>query len=169
MHKIFSHAPEPDQAEQTRPVAVRSSALYIQTALPLQELWIAFTEYTHLWWPHELKREAESYLEFGEQYFLEEEEDGTQHILAETEYFEIEDVIALHTLDHELNGKWKSGISFIFDQNSGSTVEISSGLVKPRDLGDSEIGVEEADLESARLILSGFARFMKAELTEERL
>ena len=41
----------------------RTVALTAEVKLPLAELWLACTEYIHLWWPRELLRDEESYLE----------------------------------------------------------------------------------------------------------
>ncbi|GGH67191.1 hypothetical protein [Rothia aerolata] len=106
MNDLFSHALQPTEAEKSaQAAAAASSALYIRSEMPVDELWTAFTEYTHLWWPRELKRGEESYVEFAETHLLEEEEDtaGTG-ILAEIVHLVVEDVIAVRPLENQLAG-----------------------------------------------------------------
>lgn len=172
MENLFSHVPAP--SETATPEASSNTlqtAVYVQLDLSLEESWLAFTEYTHLWWPHQLKRNGESYIEIGERLLLEETEGGGQIVLGETQYFAIQDVIAIQTHPGELNETFKSGVSFVFEKESekSSTVEICSGLIKPRDLDDLELGVSAEDLAAAQLLLSGFTRFMKTPLIVEDL
>lgn len=165
---LFSHAPAPTDSDTSSTGSARTP-VYLQLDMPLEELWLAFTEYTHLWWPASYKKSEGSYLEFGEKYFLEDADDGVQHILAETEYFAPGDVIALRVLPRELKGVFENGLSFVFDEEDGeSLVDMCSGIIKPRDLADdAELGVVEADLLAAQEILGAFARFMQADLTVE--
>lgn len=178
MNDLFSHALQPTEAEKSaQAAAAASSALYIRSEMPVDELWTAFTEYTHLWWPRELKRGEESYVEFAETHLLEEEEDAAgTGILAEIVHLVVEDVIAVRPLENQLAGAFRSGLSFVFDVDAdaeadkeaeGSLLEISSGLVAPREVGDSELGLREEDRETARLLLGGFSRFIGARLYEE--
>ncbi len=179
MNDLFSHAPQPTEAEKSaQAAAAASSALYIRSEMPLDELWTAFTEYTHLWWPRELKRGEESYVEFAETHLLEDEDAAGVRILAEIVHLVVEDVIAVWPLENQLAGAFRSGLSFIFDtdadaaagtdkETEGSLLEISSGLVAPREVGDSELGLREEDRETARLLLGGFSRFIGARLYEE--
>lgn len=92
-------------------------------------------------------------------------------MLGETQYFATQDVIAVQTHPGKLNDAFKSGVSFVFEKEleKSSTVEICSGLIKPRDLADLELGVSAEDLGAAQLLLSGFARFMKTTLIVEDL
>lgn len=172
MENLFSHVPAP--SETATPAASSNTlqtAVYVQLDLSLEESWLAFTEYTHLWWPHQLKRDGESYIEIGERLLLEETEGGEKIVLGETQYFATQDVITVQTHPGELNDAFKSGVSFVFEKESekSSTVEICSGLIKPRDLADLELGVSAEDLGAAQLLLSGFARFMKTTLIVEDL
>ena len=143
--------------------------VYVSIPMSGDELWLAFTEYTHLWWPALYKRSEDSYLEFGEKYFLEDTDDGVQHILAETQYFQPGDVLALNILPRELDSAFEGGLSFVFDEEEQvALVDICSGIIKPRELDDgAELGVLEADLPAAREILGAFARFVQATLTVE--
>lgn len=169
MDNLFSHATPP--VEKTAQEEEELQAVCVHIELPLAETWVAFTEYTHLWWPTELKRTPESYIEFGEQLLIEEDEEGEQFIQAETQYFIPEDVIAIYPRASEFNDVFQDGMSFVFDEEttSSSLVEISSGIVKPKDLEDSEIGISTPQLVIAQQVLGGFARFMKAELTVENI
>lgn len=169
MENLFSHATQ--SVEKTAQEAEERQAVYVHLEIPLTEAWVAFTEYTHLWWPTGLKKTPESYIEFGEQLLIEEDEEGEQFILAETQYFIPENVIAIHPRASEFNDVFQDGMSFVFDEetNSSSLVEISSGIVKPKELEDSEIGISTHQLAIAQQVLGGFARFMKAELTVENI
>ena len=176
MENLFSHVS--DKANQSPPQRKGShftTAIFLSLPLSLEETWLAFTEYTHLWWPHNLKRETESYIEFGEKVLLEEDENGEQFTLGETVHFSPQDVIAVSIHPDELKNVFSTGLSIVFDEEEDATiakpcttVEISSGLVSPRDLGDSPIGVIDEDKETAETLLKGFARFMKAEVFMEK-
>lgn len=163
---LFSHAPEPVSVPSSeRTSSAERFAVYVQTELPLAELWAAFTEYAHLWWPRSLKHDEEAHIEFGEAYFLEEEDDATQHVLGETVFFVPGDVLAIRTSAETFTWGFESGISFVFDEDgAGSVVDLCSGVVRPRDIEDAELGVLLSDLDTARSILGGFARFMQVEL-----
>lgn len=168
MHQLFSHAPTPTETTST-PDPQTFHGLYTTLDLPLNELWAAFTEYTHLWWPKNLTHSADSYIEIGEKYLLEEEEDGTQHIIATTHHFIPEDIISLTIQEHQLNSTFTTGLSFIFDpEDQGSRLEISSGNIQPRDINNNpEIGVLPQDLTTARALLNSFARFMGSTIHED--
>lgn len=164
---LFSHAP-------AVPVSESSAApeelipLYVRSELPLEELWAAFSEYAHLWWPRSLKHEGESHVEFGETFFLEEEDGGRQHVLGETVFFVPGDVLAIRTAAEAFTWGFERGLSFVLDEDAaGSVLDICSGVVKPRDIEDAELGVVASDLEYARAILGSFARFVQAELCSD--
>lgn len=168
MQNLFSHASTFPGSDQVEHSAAKSTAIYVESAVPLSELWVAFTEYVHLWWPPKLRHGLDSYVEFGETFFLDSEDGGKQHLLAEVESFVAEDVIALRMIAGWSGGAFEGGMSFVFDEDGGhSLVDICSGLLRPRDDEDSELGVLAQDGELAQEILGGFARFMQAQLTIE--
>lgn len=169
MHKLFSHAPNTETTTDPAPQTHTVHSLYTTLEMPLHELWAAFTEYAHLWWPKNLTHSPESYIEIGEQYLLEEEEDGTQHLIATTQHFIPEDIISLTIQENQLNSSFTTGLSFIFDpEDQGSRLEISSGHIQPRDINDNpEIGVLPQDITTARTLINSFARFMGSAIHED--
>ncbi|WP_346846005.1 hypothetical protein [uncultured Rothia sp.] len=79
-------------------------------------------------------------------------------------HFSPQDVIAVSIHPDELKNVFSRGLSIVFDEEEGATiakpcttVEISSGLVIPRELGASPIGVIDEDKETAQTLLKGFA------------
>ena len=175
---LFSHAPseptDPQGASTNIPEnfsAQQRIAVYTELNRPLHEAWTALTEYAHLWWPKNLLHASENHIELGEHYLIEEEyDDATQHHIADTKHFAPEDVAASLPQPEQLGGTFTTGFSFTCDDGDApgtSTVEISSGIVKPREFGDSPLGVLPEDLAAAENVLGGFARFMSTKLIIE--
>lgn len=134
--------------------------------MPPGELWQAFSEYLHLWWPVNLRSCYEAHVELSDQLLIEETADGELIPLAQTLHLVPGDVVALLPVEGSLNGAFADGISFTFEEleeSAGSQLEISSGILKPREIGgDEELGVDAEDTETAHMLLSGFARFIGA-------
>ena len=154
----------------------RTVALTAEVKLPLAELWLACTEYIHLWWPRELLRDEESYLELTDTVLTEEDSQGYVTTLAEVIYYEPEDVLGFLPLpDTKLHQLLRddSGFSLLFDEDGAesSLMEITSGLAKPRELAAEydELGVYTIQRYGAELILKACARFFGAELQAESL
>ena len=65
---------EPYTGEDTS--KCRTVALIAEVKLPLAELWLACTEYIHLWWPRELLRDEKAIWSLPIQFFTEEDSQG---------------------------------------------------------------------------------------------
>lgn len=165
---------EPYPGEDTS--KYRTVALTAEVELPLAELWLACTEYIHLWWPQELLQDDESYLELTDTVLTEEDSQGIVRTLADVIYYEPDDVLSLVPLpDTKLHQVLRddSGFSLLFDEHDAesSLVELTSGLAKPRELAAEydELGVYTIQRYGAELILRACARFFGAELQVESL
>lgn len=165
MTSLFSH-PNPDettksqQASQVRP----RKEIYADTNFSLAELWQAFSEYLHLWWPVSLRSSYEAHVELSDQLLIEETADGELQPLAQILHLVPGDIVALLPLEDALGSSFTEGVSFTFDEaedGEGSSLEISSGILKPRDVGgDEELGVYMEDVETARMLLDVFTKFI---------
>ncbi len=170
MNSLFSHRVDETPASESPDHVQSRTGLWIESELPATELWQAFTEYTHLWWPASLRSSHEAHVEIGEELLIEETADGELQPLAQTVHLVPLDVIALHPLEGVLAGAFSSGLSFTFDQeDKSSIVEISSGIIKPQEIEpDAELGVYSQDKEIAKTLLGGFARFIDETVQEEQ-
>lgn len=169
MSSLFSHQIEETLAPDRHTPTEHRTGVWVESELPPAELWQAFTEYTHLWWPVELRSSHEAHVEIGEELIIEETAEGELQPLAQVLHMIPLDVIAVQPLEGVLNGAFDGGLSFTFDEeNNESIVEISLGVIKPHDVDpDAELGVTAHDLEVARLLLGGFARFIGTEVKVE--
>lgn len=166
---LFSHAPAPEITPQQGQANPRTHAVYTELNQPFEEIWEGFVGYMHLWLPQQLRSEPNSYVEVTTEHLLDQTEEGENSILAETAHYAPGDVIALRPVEGtELHRVFPQGVSFTFDigeEQAPSLVEVSSGLVLPRELvEDAELGVSgSGQVELARQLLEAFTRFMGSE------
>lgn len=165
MSSLFSHA-SPDEADysqqgkNTRP----REKISLTSDMPLVELWQAFSEYLHLWWPVSLRSSYEAHVELSDQLLIEETADSELIPLAQTLHLVPGGLVALLPLEDGLKGAFTKGLSFTFEETKngkGSLLEISSGILKPQDANSKEEpGVSPEDSTVARELLGAFAKFM---------
>lgn len=168
MSSLFSHQIDETPAPETVTPPESRTGLWIESELSPAELWQAFTEYTHLWWPVDLRSSHEAHVEIGDELLIEETAEGELQPLAQVVHLVPLDVVAVQSLEGVLNGAFDGGLSFTFDEeDERSIVEISSGVIKPQDIDpDAELGVLEHDKDAAQQLLGSFARFIGTEVKE---
>ncbi|QRZ61540.1 hypothetical protein [Rothia sp. ZJ932] len=170
MSSLFSHHIEEIQTTEVPSAQEVRTDLYIISELPSGELWQAFVEYMHLWWPLELRSSHEAHVELTEELLVEENAGNELVPLAETVHYVPGDVIALQPVENALGGAFVDGLSFTFDEeDEGSSLEMSSGIIGPQDIApDAELGVYARDREVAQMLLGGFARFIGTSLKGDK-
>lgn len=103
--------------------------------MPLHEAWTPLTEYAHLWCgPKTSSTPQKTILNLvGEHYLIEEEyDDATQHHIADTKHFALEDVAAYLPQPEQLGGTFTTGFSFTCDDGDApgtSIVKYPRGLL----------------------------------------